>query len=212
MPKNLTNLDVFVCLRNVYSLEFNARILSMTLVIKMGGQTWERKVLHCKMSSSKCSTWTDIDWMVIRIKRREWLEQAAEMESDKRRWIFVEVKYIGLKDELKPYGITLWYKQRLIKTIWLEKRVLDKMRSNKRRTGLLIDGKKKEPSDLPYLDGDYDFDLIPCFSILQRFLSNEGSSLETLENYSLHFGITQTFPIISLRSQQCLRTTLFYFM
>ena len=39
---------------------------------------------------------------------------------------------------------------------------------------------------------------IPCFSILQRFLPDEGPSLETSENYSSHFGTTQTFPIISI--------------
>ena len=33
------------------------------------------------------------------------------------------------------------------------------------------------------------------------FLSDEGPSLETSENYSSHFGTTQTFPIISLRCQ-----------
>ena len=33
---------------------------------------------------------------------------------------------------------------------------------------------------------------------MEFFLSDEGPSLETLENYSLHFGITQTFPIISM--------------
>ena len=35
------------------------------------------------------------------------------------------------------------------------------------------------------------------------FFSDEGPSLETLENYFLHFGITQTFPIIPPRLQHC---------
>ena len=33
-----------------------------------------------------CWTWMDMDLMVIRIKWREWLEQASEMECEKRRW------------------------------------------------------------------------------------------------------------------------------
>ena len=41
------------------------------------------------------------------------------------------------------------------------------------------------------------------------FLSEEGPSQETFENYSLHFGSTLTFPIISLRVQHCLRSTLY---
>ena len=44
----------------------------------------------------------------------------------------------------------------------------------------------------------YIYIYIPCFSIFLCFLSDEEPSLETLENYILHFGITQTFPIISL--------------
>ena len=56
----------------------------------------------------------------------------------------------------------------------------------------------------------YIYIYIPCFSILQRFLSDEGSSLETLENYSSHFRITQNFPIISPRFQQCLCSTILF--
>ena len=41
------------------------------------------------------------------------------------------------------------------------------------------------------------------------FLSDEGPSLETLENYSLHFGSTLTFPVISLPFPHCLRSTIF---
>ena len=32
----------------------------------------------------------------------------------------------------------------------------------------------------------------------------KGPSLKTLENYSLHFAITQTFPIISSRDHGCI--------
>ena len=56
----------------------------------------------------------------------------------------------------------------------------------------------------------YIYIYIPWFWILLCFLSNKGPSLETLDN-SWHFGITQTFLIISLWFLQCLYSTLFLF-